>query len=121
MLSLPATVRVFLCTQPIDLRLGFDRLAALAHAVLASNPLSGHLFVFKNRRADKLKILYWEPSGFCIRYKRLEAGTFAFPATGTASVGTAGLEIRPADLVMLIDGVDPARVHRRTRYQHPPA
>jgi transposase len=118
MLSLPATVRVFLCTKPIDLRLGFDRLAALARDVLASNPLSGHLFVFRNRRADKLKILYWEPTGFCIWYKRLEAGTFAFP-TGTASVGTAGLEVRPAELVMLIDGVDPGRVQRRTRYQRP--
>jgi transposase len=121
MLSLPATVRVFLCTRSVSLRLGFDRLAALARDVLASNPLSGHLFVFKNRRGDKLKILYWEPSGYCIWYKRLEVGTFAFPATGTATVGAAGLEIRPADLVMLIDGVDPARVQRRTRYHRPPS
>jgi transposase len=121
MLSLPATVRVFLCTTPIDLRLGFDRLAALVKKALALDPLCGHLFVFKNRRADKLKILYWECSGYCIWYKRLEAGTFAFPPTGTATVGTAGLEIRPAELVMLLDGVDPARVQRRTRYHRPPS
>jgi transposase len=119
MLSLPATVRVFLSRRAIDLRLSFDRLAALVRDALAQDPLAGHLFVFRNRRADKLKILYWEPTGYCIWYKRLEAGTFAFPTTGTASVGTAGLEVRPAELVMLIDGVDPGRVQRRTRYQRP--
>lgn len=119
MLSLPATVRVFLCTRPVSLRLGFDRLAALAREVLASDPLSGHLFVFKNRRGDKLKILYWEPSGYCLWYKRLEVGTFVFPATGTAHLGEAGLEVRPAELVMLLDGVDPARVQRRPRYHRP--
>jgi transposase len=121
MLSLPATVRVFFCTRCINLRLGFDRLAALARDTLTLDPLSGHLFVFRNRRGDKLKILYWEPSGYCLWYKRLEVGTFAFPTIGTATVGAAGLEIRPADLVMLIDGVDPARVQRRTRYNRPPS
>ncbi len=119
MLTLPATVRVFLCTQPTDLRCGFDRLAALVGQHLDLDPFNGHLFVFKNKRGDRLKILYWESSGYCLWYKRLEAGTFAFPDSGVADLGKAGREIRPADLVMLLEGVDPARVQRRTRYHRP--
>lgn len=119
MLSPSANLRVYLCTRPIDLRLGFDRLAELVRQGLTLDPLCGHLFAFKNKRGDRLKILYWEPSGYCLWYKRLEAGTFVFPVAGLENVGEVGLEIRPADLVMLIEGIDLARVRRRTRYHKP--
>ena len=79
MLSLPPSVKVFLCTQPVDMRFAFDRLAMLAEQVLQEDPYSGHLFGYVNRRADRVKILYWDRSGMVLWYKRLEKGTFRFP------------------------------------------
>jgi len=81
---------------------------------LQGDPLSGQLFVFRNKRADRVKLLYWDEDGFVIVYKRLEVGTFRFPhAEG------AGVEIRAADLQMLLDGVDLASVKRGRRYRRP--
>jgi transposase len=72
MLSLPAAVRIFLCTTAIDMRQGFDRLAGLAHEVFAQDPLSGHLFLFLNRRRDRLKALFWDRDGLAVFYKKHE-------------------------------------------------
>ncbi len=121
MLSFPASVRLYLCTVPVDFRAGFDRLAALVRQHLGGDPLSGHLFLFRNRRGDRLKALYWEPSGFALWYKRLEIGTFQWPTASAsrAAVGDAGVEITPAELAMILDGVDLSRVQRRPRYQRP--
>lgn len=80
MLSLPEPVHIFLCTQAVDMRKGFDSLAALVQTELGENPLSGHLFVFKSRRGNRLKLLLWDRDGYCLVYKRLERGTFRFPA-----------------------------------------
>ena len=74
--QLPAAVRVFLCTRPTDMRKSFDGLLGMVHEFLGQDPLSGHLFLFLNRRRDRVKILFWEPDGLVIWYKRLEAGTF---------------------------------------------
>ena len=74
--QLPAAVRVFLCTRPTDMRKSFDGLLGMVHEHLGQDPLSGHLFLFLNRRRDRVKILFWEPDGLVIWYKRLEAGTF---------------------------------------------
>ena len=74
--QLPATVRVFLCTRPTDMRKSFDRLHGMVHEFVGQDPLSGHLFLFLNRRRDRVKILLWERDGLVIWYKRLEAGTF---------------------------------------------
>ena len=73
MLSIPGQVKIFLGVQPVDMRKGFDTLAALVSEVLQADPLSGHLFVFRSRRADRVKLLYWAGDGFAIWYKRLEA------------------------------------------------
>jgi transposase len=114
-LSLPPTVRIFLCADPADLRKSFDGLAALVREGLAADPLSGHLFVFRNKAADRVKVLYWDRDGLAIWYKRLELGTFRFPA----ATDGGSVEIRAADLAMLLDGVELDSVRRRRRYQRP--
>lgn len=114
LLSLPTSVRIWLALGATDLRKGFDTLAELVRQQLGGDPLSGQLFVFRNKRGDRLKLLYWDEDGYVIVYKRLEAGTFGFPqAEG------GGVEIRAADLQMLLDGVDWQKVRRRRRYRRP--
>lgn len=116
MLSLPLPVRIFLCTRHADMRRSFDGLAQMVREFLGADPLSGHLFVFRNKRGDRVKLLYWDSDGLAIWYKRLEEGTFRFPA---ATSGHDGLEIRAADLTMLLDGVDLSSVKRQKRYRRP--
>ena len=113
MLSLPPSVRVLLCLAPADMRRGFDALARMAADVLAEDPLSGHLFVFRSRRGDRLKILYWDRDGYALFYKRLEKGTFAFPE----APGAASLSVSASDLALILGGIDLARVVRRKRYE----
>jgi transposase len=116
MLSLPLPVRIFLCTQPADMRRSFDGLAQMVREFLHADPLSGHLFIFRSKRGDRLKLLYWDTDGLAIWYKRLEEGTFRFPVP---SAQGHGIEIRAADLAMLLDGVDLESVKRRKRYRRP--
>ncbi len=117
MLSLPPTLRIFLCTRHADLRKSFDGLAQMVREFLGADPLSGHLFVFRNKRGDRLKLLYWDGDGLAIWYKRLERGSYRFPAvTGTGD----GVEIRAADFAMILDGVDLESVKRQQRYSLPP-
>jgi transposase len=118
MLSLPLPVRIFLCTQPADMRRSFDGLAQMVREFLGADPLSGHLFVFRSKRGDRVKLLYWDSDGLAIWYKRLEEGTFGFPAPPAEG---HGIEIRAADLAMLLDGVDLESVQRRKRYRRPAA
>jgi transposase len=77
-----ANVRVWLATAPLDMRRGFDRLAEHVRTILLQDPLSGHLFVFRSRNGQRVKILWWDNDGYCIYYKRLERGTFQFPPSG---------------------------------------
>jgi transposase len=118
MLSIPGQLKIFLGVQPVDMRKSFDTLAALVSEVLQHDPLSGHLFVFRSKRADRVKILYWLGDGFAIWYRRLERGTFRFPQ---AAEGQTSLTISATDLAMLLDGVDLASVQRRRRYRLPEA
>lgn len=111
MLSLPPAVRIFVATAPTNMHLSFDRLAALARDVLDQDPLSGHLFAFFNRPADRVKILYWDRSGFCLWYKRLERGVFHLPRAGATA-----LELEAAELMLLLDGIDLGPAQRRTRF-----
>lgn len=122
MLTLALPTRVFLCTEPADMRKSFDGLAALVAAYLQSDPLSGDLFVFRSRRGDRVKLLYWLGDGYAIWYRRLEEGTFVFPVLSNSSysrVGTHGLSISAKELALLLDGIDLASVKRRHRYRRP--
>lgn len=108
---LPPSVRIFLATEPADLRRSLDGLAALTKDILRRNPFSGHLFVFQNRRRDRVKILFWSPGGFALFYKRLEKGKFHFPKGEAKSV-----EVEAADLSLLLEGIDLAGAKRRPKF-----
>ena len=111
MISLPATVRIFVAVVPIDFRNGFDGLAQLTRAVIKQDPLSGHLFVFSNRRRDRVKILYWDRDGLAVWMKRLEQGTFRWPSPEAQQV-----EWSTAELAAVLGGIDLKGSRRRPRF-----
>ena len=117
--QISAAVRVFLCTRPTDLRKGFDGLSGLVQECFGQDPLTGHLFLFLNRRRDRIKILYFDRDGLAIWYKRLESGSFQqlhpTAAAGQAA-GAAGIELTATDLALLLGGVDLTTARRRKRY-----
>ena len=116
MLTLPPSVRIFLCTEATDMRRSFDALAMLTEQVVGESPFSGHLFVFHNRVGDKVKILYWDRDGLALWYKRLEKGTFEF------SKGPARrIEVESDELAMLLGGFDLKGAKRRPRFTPPGA
>jgi transposase len=87
-------VRIWLATQPLDMRRSFDALAEHVRTILAGDPMSGHLFVFRNRSSQRVKILWWDTDGYAIYYKRLERGTFQFPSTGGKSVAIGSEQLK---------------------------
>ena len=103
------------------MRKSFDGLCALTHQVLREDPLNGALFVFRNRRRDRVKLLYWDGDGLAIWYKRLEKGTFVFPtqAKDESEEAPAKLQVRARDLMLLLEGVDLKSVKRQCRYALP--
>jgi transposase len=113
MLSLPPTVRVYASAAPVDLRKGFDGLGQQVRNVWSQDPLSGHLFLFFNRRGDRAKVLFWTHTGFCIFYKRLEKGRFHLPRTVERG---APLELEVAELQLLLEGIDLRGATRRPRW-----
>jgi transposase len=116
MISLPHPVRVFLHTPPTDLRKGFDALSGLVTTAFSQDPTSGHLFLFVNRRRDRLKILYWDRDGLAIWYKRLEKGSFQLPAVACDAVA---IEMTPTQLALILSGIDLSSARQRKRYQRP--
>ena len=118
MIHLPASVRVYLCTSPCDMRRGFDGLHALVTNTMRLDALGGHLFVFSNRRRDRVKILYWDHDGFAVWAKRLEEGTYAMPFS---SDGEQPSEISAQELGALLSGIELSRAKRRKRYQRKPS
>jgi transposase len=117
--QLSAAVRVFVCTRHTDMRKSFDGLIGMVHEHLGQDPLSGHLFLFFNRRRDRVKILFWERDGLVIWYKRLEAGTFQRLDTALhpdSTSGQAAIELTTTDLALLLAGVDLTTARRRKRY-----
>jgi transposase len=111
MIILPPSVHVYLATEPVSMHKSFDGLAGLVRDHLGYEPLSGHLFVFRNRVGTRVKILYWDRSGLCLWYKHLQKGSFRFPET----VGTSA-EITTGDLMLILEGVDLATARRRARF-----
>jgi transposase len=116
MMSLSPATRIWVCTTPADMKKSFDGLCGLIRQGLGGDPLSGEVFVFRNKAADRVKILTFEGDGLVIWYKRLEGGKFRFP---TAVDDSGKVTVRAADLVMLLDGVDLESVQRRQRYRQP--
>jgi len=115
MLTLPGTVRIYLAAEPVDLRRGFDGLAAATREIIRQDPLSGHLFVFRNRRSNRLKILLWEPSGYLLIYKRLERGRFRVP--WSPRPGTRHVELEATELALVMEGIDLGGARRRERWR----
>ena len=117
--QLSAAVRVFLCTRPTDLRKGFDGLSGLVQECFSQDLLTGHLFLFLNRRRDRIKILYFDRDGLAIWYKRLEVGCFEDlkPTPDAAQpAGSAGIELSVTDLALILGGIDLTTARRRKRY-----
>ena len=110
-MSLLSPLRIFLATEPADMRKGFDGLSLLVRERIAQDPLSGHLFVFHNKRRDRVKILYWDKDGFALWYKRLEKGTFRFPEAKDGRV-----EVTPAEMAAVLEGIDLSRARRLPRF-----
>jgi len=108
MIGLPSGTQVWLAAGFTDMRKGFDGLAAVAQLQLLSNPFSGHVFVFRGRRGDRIKVLWWDGQGLCLFYKRLEQGKFVWPQAKEGKV-----HLSQAQLSMLLEGID-WRAPRRT-------
>jgi transposase len=108
LLSLPPSVRIFVARGAVDLRKSFDALSAVVREVLEQDPLSGHLFVFLNRRRDRIKVLYWDRVGYCLFYKRLEEGSFRQPESE---------QIDARELMLVLEGMDERTVHARRWYK----
>jgi transposase len=109
MIGLPAGTRVWLVAGVTDMRKGFDGLAALVQTALAANPFCGHVFVFRGRRGDIVKVLWFDGQGLMLLAKRLERGRFIWP-----KADSGGVVLTPAQLSMLLEGIDwrmPARTH----------
>lgn len=116
MLSIPGALKIYLATAPVDFRKSHDGLAAIIEQALREDPLSGGLFVFTNKRADRVKLLYWDNDGYALWYKRLEQGTFRFPR---AEGESQKLTLSAADFQMILSGVDLSSVKRLKRYCRP--
>jgi len=106
--------RIWLSAEATDMRCGFDRLAERVRAVIGEDPLAGHLFLFRSRRGDRLKILVWDRDGFVLWYKRLESGVFKLPRV---TDGQRSVELRASELAMLLDGIDMTKLKRVARYE----
>lgn len=113
MIALPAGTRVWLAAGITDMRNGFDGLACLVKARLEEDPFSGHVFVFRGRKGDRIKVLWWSGDGMCLFAKRLEHGHFVWPGAESGSV-----HLTPAQLSMLLEGIDwrrPVRTYKPTQ------
>jgi transposase len=114
MIHLPASVRVYVCLTPCDMRRSFDGLHALVRDHLDLDAFAGHLYLFASRRRDRLKILYRDRDGFALWSKRLEEGTYAIPC---AEPHTRRIEMTPEELGALLSGIDLSTATRRKRYR----
>jgi transposase len=113
MLTIPPNTRISLCTSPVDMRKSFNGLIGVVRHQLGADPQTGHLFVFLNKSNTLAKILYWDGDGFAIWYKRLEVGTFRFPAR----VGDAqSINVTRTGLSMILEGIDLEKLPKQKRF-----
>jgi len=113
MISLPSAVRAFFCTRSVDMRKSFDGRSGLVEECFRQDLLDGHLFLFVNRRRDRIKALYFDHDGLAIWYKRLEVGGFQVPDAGDRD----GIELDAAQLAMILSGIDLKAARRRRRFR----
>jgi len=118
MILIPRAVKIYVATQPVSLRKSFDGLMNEVRSVLGHDPLSGHVFVFLNRRKTMVKLIFWSRGGFMILHKRLEAGRFAF--ADQVRGGVSSVQIEEHELAMLLEGLE-GRATRRSRRWNPPS
>ena len=111
MLSFPSAVKIYLCKEATDMRRSFDSLAMMVQCVIKQDPLSGYLFVFRNKRGNSLKLLYWDHDGYAIWYKRLEKGTFNIPTKITADY-----RLEHHQLSMMLEGMEFVKIRRKKRF-----
>ena len=107
--------RIFLCTDDTDMRKSFGSLVGIIRSSMHLDPQSGFLFIFKNKRGDRIKCVFWDSDGFAMFYKVLQRGTFQFP--NLQNISSAGLEIDPSTLRMILDGIDLSSIRRHPRYR----
>lgn len=118
MIALPAQIRVFLYRLPTDMRKSFHGLVALTESAVKQDPLSGSLFVFLNRQRDRIKILYWGQTGFCIWYQQLQRGTYQLPDAQSLEEQET-MEVTRSQLSLILDGIDLSSARQRMRFQSP--
>jgi transposase len=118
MIAFQSQIRVFLFRLPTDMRKSFNGLIALTESTLKQDPLSGSLFVFVNRRRDRIKILYWGQTGFCIWYQQLQKGTYQLPNQESLE-GQQTIEVTRSQLSLILDGIDLSTARQRRRFQLP--
>lgn len=119
MLSLNATMPIHLCCTPVDMRKNFDGLSGIVTGSFRKDPLRDGLFVFVNKKRDRMKLLLWDRHGYWLLYKRLEAGRFQVPPTDAEAVSPEVLRITYEQLLLIIEGIDLESVRRRKRYALP--
>lgn len=117
MMLLPRAVKVYVATAPCNLRKSFDGLSNEVREALGKDPLCGHVFVFLNRRKTQVKLVLWTRGGFTIVHKRLERGTFTFPAQ--VAEGARSIEVDVHELSMLLEGIDVTRARTSRRWEPP--
>ena len=116
MLNIPRSTKIFLCSQPIDMRKSFDAISGIIQSHFGQNPLNGHLFVFLSKRRDRMKVLFWDVDGFVLYYKRLESGTFA--CLDDLQAGNCN-EILSSDFALMLSGINPLTGKQKKRLQRP--
>ncbi len=119
MLTLPSAVRIYVAAEAVDLRRGFDGLAAATRSLIRQDPLNGHLFVFLNRRRNRVKLLVWDRTGYLLLYKRLERGSFELPTQPAA--GRRHIELDAGELGLMLEGLDLRGARRRARWYRRPS
>ena len=118
MLMLLSSVRIYVSAEPVDLRRGFDGLAAATRSIIHEDPMSGHVFAFINRRRNRIKLLVWDRTGYVLLFKRLEKGTFEIPTQPRRNM--RHVELDSGELSMMLEGLDLRSARRRKRWYRSP-